>query len=108
MEMVLIYPKLIYNFCLFHAYMGDIAMCFATLAYLFQHIWSNLLTQYPSANFCLLLSVHCRLIPIFKVLGKFHKYIYKSALQKTPEARRGPEGVHPLPGGLLAWPEGRP
>ena len=47
--------------------MGDFAMCFATLSYLFQHIWTNPLTQCPSASLCLLLFVHCRYLPIFKV-----------------------------------------
>ena len=32
----LIRRKRIYNFCLFHAYMGDFATCFATLSYLFN------------------------------------------------------------------------
>src|SRR3954471_10810263 len=72
--------------------MGDIAMCFATLSYLFQHIWTNLLTQCPSASFCLLLSVHCRLIPIFKVLRKFHtKYIQNQRFKRLQK----PEGERP-------------
>src|SRR3954468_12681285 len=44
---MLIRPKCIYNFCLFHAYIGDIAICFATLSYHLQHIWTNLLIQCP-------------------------------------------------------------
>ena len=93
----MIRPKRIYNFCLFHAYFGDIAICFATLSYLLQHIWTNLLTQWPSASFCLLLSVHCRKMPIIKVLGKIQKNQIKNQrdrrLQKT---KGGPEGGHPL------------
>src|ERR1043165_2666217 len=57
---MLIRPKRIYNFCLLHAYIGDFAICLATLSYLFQHIWTNLLTQYLSASFCVLLSMHYR------------------------------------------------
>src|SRR4051812_48579075 len=72
-HMTVIRPKHIYNFCLFHAYLGDISMCFSTLSYLFQHIWTNLLTQRPSASFCLLLSVHCRNLPIYKMLRRIGK-----------------------------------
>ena len=32
---MLIRPKRIYNFCLLHAYFGDIAICFDALSYLF-------------------------------------------------------------------------
>src|SRR3954471_1592104 len=48
---MLIRPKRIYNFCLFHAYLGDIAMCFVTLSYHFTHIWTNLLTQCTQCQF---------------------------------------------------------
>src|SRR4051812_29507907 len=58
--------KCIYNFFLFHAYISDFVVGFATLSYLLQHIWTNLLTQCPSASFCLLLSVHCRKISNIK------------------------------------------
>src|SRR4051812_46989645 len=93
---MLICPKRIYNFCLFHAYIGDIAKCFATLSYLFQHIWTNLLTRCPIASFCLLLSMHCRYLPIFKVLENSRKNIKKSAGQKLPDAR-GRAGGRPPP-----------
>ena len=90
---MLIRPKRIYNFCLFHAYIGDIATCFATLSYLLQHIWTNLLTQYLSASFCMLLSVHCRKMPIIKVLGKIRKTHIKNqqfrSFRKTEGERRG-------------------
>src|SRR3954468_21452036 len=72
---MLIHPKRIYNFCLFHAHLGDIAMCFATLSYLF-HIFG--LTYYlstPSASFCLLMFVNCRFIPIFTMPKKSKKNI---------------------------------
>ena len=94
---MLIRPKRIYNFCLFHAYIGDIAICFATLSYLLQHIWTNLLTQCPSASFCLLLSVHCRKMPIIKVLGKIQKNQIKNQRdRRLQKAGGGPEGPHPL------------
>src|ERR1041385_2250279 len=48
---MLICLKRIYNFCLFHALLGDISMCFATLSYLFTHIWTNLLTQCTQCQF---------------------------------------------------------
>src|SRR4051812_17125674 len=78
----LIRPKCIYKFCLFHAYTGDFAICFATISYLFQHIWTNLLTQCPSASSCMLLSVHCGLMPIFKVLVKIWKNYIKISVQE--------------------------
>ena len=48
---MLIRPKRIYNFCLFHALLGDIVICFATLLYHFTHIWINLLTQCTQCQF---------------------------------------------------------
>src|SRR4051812_37903006 len=94
---MLIRPKNIYNFCLFHAYIGDIAMCFVTLSCLLQHIWTNLLTQCPSASFCLLLSVHCRKMSNIKVLGKIQKnHIKNQQSRRVQKAGGGPEGPHPL------------
>ena len=48
---MLIRPKRIYNFCLFHDLLGDIVICFATLLYHFTHIWTNLLTQCTQCQF---------------------------------------------------------
>src|ERR1041384_2529931 len=85
--------------------MGDIAMCLATLSYLFQHIWTNLLTQCPSASLCLMLSVHCRKRSIIKVLGKFQKnYNKKQQIRRLQKAGGGPEGSPPCLGGLLMRP----
>src|ERR1041385_9052210 len=90
-------PKRIYNFFLFHAYIGDIVMCFATLSYLLQQIWTNLLTQCPSASFCLLLFVHCRKMSKIKVLGKFQKNQIKNQRDRRLQQPEGePEGGHPL------------
>src|SRR3954462_6209480 len=90
-------PKRIYNFCLVHAYMGDIAMYFATLSYLLQHIWTNLLTQCPSDSFCLLLSVHSRKMSNIKVLRKIQKnHIKNQQSGRLQKAGGGPEGPHPL------------
>src|SRR3954464_5616204 len=82
---ILIRPKRIYNFCLLHAYIGDIAICFATLSYLLQHIWTNLLNHRPSASFCLLLSMHCMIMSNIKVLGKFQKNQIK--ISRTEDSR---------------------
>ena len=43
----LIRLKRIYNFFLFYACFGDIAICFDALSYHLQLIWTNLLTQCP-------------------------------------------------------------
>ena len=48
---MLIRPKRIYNFSLFHDLLGNIVICFATLLYHFTHIWTNLLTQCTQCQF---------------------------------------------------------
>src|SRR3954470_12942706 len=48
---MLICPKRIYNFCLLHACFGCYCYVFATPSYLFQHIWTNLLTQCTQCQF---------------------------------------------------------
>ena len=48
---MLIRPKRIYNFCLFHDILGDIVICFATLSYHFTHIWTLLFTQCIQCQF---------------------------------------------------------
>src|SRR3954462_5727102 len=90
---MLIRPKRIYNFCLFHALLGDIAMCFATLLYLFTHIWTNLLTQctqcqFLSADVCeLQVLTHIYRAP--KIPQKSDK---RSALRTLPYHRRRARG----------------
>src|SRR4051812_24756992 len=37
-DWLLIRPKRIYNFCLFRAYFGDLAICFDAFSYLLQYI----------------------------------------------------------------------
>ena len=92
--------KHIYNFCLFHPYIGDIAICFATLSYLLQHIWTNLLTQ------CQFLSavVHALQENVkYKSARKNpEKSDKKSAVQKNPKARRR-AGGGPPPGQAPTW-----
>src|SRR3954466_9564270 len=95
---MLIRPKRIFNFCLFHAHLGDIAMCFATLSYLFTHIWTNLLTQctqyqFLSADVCEL-QVFTHIKRAQKIARKIYK---KSACQKLHEARRRAGGGPPPP-----------
>src|ERR1041385_5373921 len=101
-------------FCLFHAYVGDIAMCFATLSYLFTHIWTNLLTQCTQCQF--LSADVCELQGFTHIYRaqKIPKYIYKkSARQKIPEDRRRTGAGPPPPRRpgrmvpLLAAPRGR-
>ena len=92
---MLICPKRIYNFFLLHAYLGDIAMCFATISYIFQHIWTNLLTQCTQCQF--LSDDVCELqvyTPIYnaqKIQQKYIKNQREGSLQK-PEGE--PEGGH--------------
>src|SRR3954468_9474774 len=97
---MLIHPKHIYNFCSFHAYIGDIAICFASLSYLLQHIWTNLLTHCPSASFCLLLSVHFRKMSNINVLGKIQKNHIKN--KKSGRLQRPRVGSRQL----AAWSGG--
>src|SRR4051812_1668469 len=44
---MLMRPKRINNFCLFHSCFGDIAIHFDALSYHLQLIWTNLLTKCP-------------------------------------------------------------
>src|ERR1041385_3631779 len=86
---MLIRPKRIYNFCLLHALLGDIAMCFATLLYPFTHIWTNLLTQctqcqFMSADVCKL-QVFTHIYRAPKIPRKSDK---KSAYRKLTKSRK--------------------
>ena len=63
---MLIRPKCIYNFCLFHDLLGDIVICFATLLYLFTHFWSYKSIQTKQiATDCLTDSVFFELFAYF-------------------------------------------
>src|SRR3954469_12559157 len=86
--------KPIYKFCLFHALLGDIAMCFSTLLYLFTHIWTNLLTkctqcQFLSADVCKL-QVFTHIYRTPKIPRKSDKKsAYRNLLESLKEGQRG-------------------
>ena len=61
----LIRPKRIYNFCLFHAYFGDFAICFDALSYPF--------IKYLETNLVLVKRVHKFLFLYFMC----RNYLYK-------------------------------
>src|SRR3954469_2575303 len=100
---MLIRPKHIYNFCLFHDLLGDNVMYFFTLSYLFTHIWTNLLTQctqcqFLSADVCKL-QVFTHIYRAPKIKKKTDK---KSAQKKLLESpKKGQRGATPSrrPGG---------
>ena len=69
----------IVDFCLFHAYMDDFAICFAIFSYLFTHIWTNLLTQCTPCQF---LSANVCELQVFTHIysaQKFPRKIYKKS-----------------------------
>src|ERR1043165_3878791 len=95
---MLIRPKRIYNFCLLHDYLGDIAICFATLSYLFQHIWTNLLTQctqcqFLTANVCEL-QVYTHIYNARKIP---YEYIKNQCSRRLLKPEGEPEGATPPP-----------
>src|SRR3954469_17427027 len=108
--MLVIRTKHIYNLCFFHAYMGDIAMYFVTLSYLFQHIWTNLLTQCTQCQF--LSADVCELQDYTHIYNGPNiptKIYKKSAQHKLHEARRRARGGSP-PSQTATWrdpPPGR-
>ena len=78
---------------------------FATLLCLFQHIWTNLLTQctqcqFLSADVCEL-QIYTHIYSAQKIPRKIYK---KSAFQKTADHRRRAGGGHPPPRRPLARP----
>src|SRR3954468_10484786 len=96
-RILLIRPKRIYNLCLLHAHLGDIAMCFATLSYLFKHIWTNLLTQCIQCQFMSAGVCELQLLPIFTELKKFQEKYNKNQRNRSFRKTDGePEGGHPL------------
>ena len=68
---------------------------FCTLSYLFQHIWTNLLTQCTQCQFLSIdvyeLHVYTHIYSARKIPQKIYK---KSAFQKTPHGRRRARGGH--------------
>src|SRR3954471_7496141 len=94
--------------------MSDIAICFATLSYIFQRIWTNLLTQctqcqFMSADVCEL-QVYTHIYSGPKIPTIYIKTQRDGSLQSPEE---GPEGAHPPPtqppgaAPLLVAPGGR-
>ena len=110
---MLIRPKHIYNFCLLHDLLGDIAICFATLLYLFTHIWTNLLTQCTQCQF---LSGDVffagTFTPIYRVPKSQEKYIKISVTEASRSTKMGQRGARAclhatsLRAPLLAAPPG--
>src|SRR3954463_13235536 len=94
---MLIRPKRIYNFCLLHACFGCYYYMFATHSYLFQHIWTNLLTQctqcrFLSSDVCEL-QVYTHIYSGQKIPTKIYKKsAYNGRLQNTEGV---PEGGTP-------------
>jgi len=100
---MLIRPKRIYNFCLFHDLLGDIVICFATLLYHFTHIWTNLLTQCTQCQFLSADVYFAGAFTQFSEAQKNSEKIYKKlAKQKLPDPRRWATGGQ----GPLRWPAG--
>lgn len=100
-------PKRIYNFCLLHASFGWYCYVFCTLSYLFQHIWTNLLTQCIQCQF--LSADVCELQVYTHIYSaqKFHrKYIKNQRFRRLQTPEGEPEGGHPHPGCHLARPRG--
>src|SRR3954463_4695462 len=94
---MLIRPKRIYIFFLFHALLCDIATCLATLLYPFTHIWTNLLTQCTQCQF---LSVDVFSCSDFSPISNARKISVQEASGSTEGE---PEVGHPLPDGQVAW-----
>src|SRR3954469_19225092 len=76
---MLICPKRIYNLCLLHACFGCYCYVFATLLYLVQHIWTNLLTECTECQFLSVdvyeLQVYTHIYSGPKIPTKIHKKI---------------------------------
>src|ERR1041385_7022334 len=103
---MLIRPKCINNFCLFHAYLGDIAIGFDTLSHLCTHIWYKLLTQCTQCQFLsddvCELQVYTHICSAQIVLEKIYK--------KISVPVRGGQGARPhsWPRQEVAWKVGPP
>ena len=97
-------PKRIYNLCFFHDL--DIIICFATLLYLFTHIWTNLLTQCTQCQFLSADVYFARGFIQFSEARKNPEKIYKkiSKTEASGSPKEGERGARGLPGGLLARP----
>ena len=104
---MLIRPKRIYNFCLFHDLLSDIVICFATLLYHFTHIWTNLLTQCIQCQF---LSADVFFAGDFTQIStapKIPRKIYKNERDRSFQITEyGPEESQGMPRRppYMAWP----
>ena len=82
---------------------------FDTLSYLFDHIWTNLLTQYTQWQFLSPDVCELQVFTIFTVVQKFkQKYIQNQRDGSFQSPEGGPEGGHPRLGGQGARPHPRP
>ena len=98
-------PKCIYNFCLFHDLLGDIVICFATLLYFFTHIWTNLLTQCTQCQFLSADVFFAGTFTQFPLSQKSQeKYIKMSVTEASRSTKMGQRGSRGCPGGLPARP----
>ena len=97
---MLIRPKRIYNFCLLHACFVWYCYDLDTLSYIFDHIWTNLLTQcapVPVPVFC------CFSISVFPHINSARKILERSntkisATEASGAPKEGPGGGgHPVP-----------
>ena len=103
---IVIHPKRIYNLCLFHALLCDIATCFATLLCHFTHISTNLLTQctqcqFLSADICKL-QVFTHIYRSQKIPEKTYKKISVQEPSRVPKESCGGSRSHP--GGKVVRP----
>ena len=93
---MLIRPKRIYNFCLFHDLLGDIVICFSTHLYHFTHIWTNLLTQCTQCQFLSSDVFFARDFTQFsetrKSLRKLYKNQHTGSFQITEDGQEGGQG----------------
>ena len=104
---MLIRPKRIHNFCLFHDLLGDIVICFAIILYHFTHIWTNLLNQCTQCQFISADVYFARVFTQFSEARKIPRKIYKKLpKQKLRDHRRRATGGHGTPSRPTgaAWP----
>src|ERR1041385_1703072 len=100
---MLIRPKRIYNFCSFHACFVSYCYDLDTLSYIFDHIWTNLLTQCTPVSVlvfcCFSISVFPHIKSARKIPGKIQKKSAFRKLREEPEwgqrGGRGGPGSHP-------------
>src|SRR3954467_11192528 len=91
---MLIRPKRIYNFCLFHACFVLLCHVLLELSYTFEPIWTNLLTQctqLPVDVFCCFcISGFSAIKSAPKILGKYIKNQRDGSFRNNQEREGGP------------------